>query len=299
MDRLGAMETFAAVADAGSLTAAAKRLKRPLTTVSRTIQQLEEHLGAPLLVRTTRHMALTDVGRHYLDSCRRVLADVADAERAAAGEHGALSGQIALTATSVFGRLHVLPVLTEFLLRHPGVTARELLVDRVVDFVEEGIDMAIRIGPLADSSLVAVHLGELHLVTCASPEYLRAHGIPKSPGDLKEHDLIAFGTAIGDLWTYRGPKGRLKVSGRERLNVNDVFAAIDAAVMGLGIIRIFYYQVADRIRAGALQTVLDEFEPPAMPVNLIRTESRMLPARVRAFIDHAVPALRQRLAALT
>jgi DNA-binding transcriptional LysR family regulator len=293
------METFAAVADAGSLTAAARRLKRPLTTVSRTILQLEAHLDAPLLLRTTRRLALTDVGRHYLESCRRVLADVAEAERAAAGEQGALSGQINVTATSVFGRLHVLPVLTEFLLRHPGVTARVLLFERVVDFIDEGIDVAIRLGPQADSSMVAVHLGELRLVTCASPEYFRAHGVPKSPGDLKGHDLIGYGGVNVDLWAYAGPKGKLRAVGRNRLTINDVFAAIEAVVMGAGIARIFYYQVADRIRAGTLQTVLEDFEPPAMPVTLVRPESRMVPARVRAFIDFAAPALRQRLAALT
>jgi DNA-binding transcriptional LysR family regulator len=292
------METFVAVADSGSLTAAAGRLKRPLTTVSRTIQQLEERLGAPLLVRTTRRLALTDVGRHYLESCRRVLADVAEAERTAAGEHGALGGRISVTATSVFGRMHVLPVVGEFLLLHPGVSARIMLLDRVVDFIEEGFDVAFRLGAPADSSLVAVKLGELRLVTCASPKYLQAHGVPKRPGDLKDHRLISIGTIGSDLWSYPGPKGRTKGADSDHLNINDALAAMDAAVMGLGVFRIFYYQVAELVRAGLLQTVLDDFEPPPLPLNLVRPESRMVPARVRAFIDFAVPALRQRIATL-
>ncbi len=296
MDRLGAMETFVQVADSGSLTAAATRLKRPLTTVSRTVQQLEQHLGAPLLLRTTRRLALTDVGRHYLESCRRVLAEVAEAERTAAGEHGALSGRIGVTATSVFGRMHVLPVVAEFLLLHPGVSARMMLLDRLVDFIEEGVDVAVRLGSLADSSLVAVRLGELRLVTCASPKYLQAHGVPKIPSDLKNHHLIGVSTVGTDLWNYPGPKGRIKAAGPDRLNINDAWAAIDAVVMGLGIARIFHYQVAERVRAGMLQTVLDNFEPPPLPLHLVRPESRMVPARVRAFIDYAAPALRQRVA---
>ena len=296
MDRIEAMGLFVAIADAGSLAAAGRRLRLPLQTVSRKLRALEEHLGVRLLTRTTRRLALTEEGRDYLDACRRVLADIEDAERRVAGRHAEPKGQLAITAPVVFGRLHVLPVLTEFLDAYPQVEARLMLLDRVIDLVEEGIDAAVRIGPLPDSSLIATRLGGLRRVVCASPAYLKKHGTPETLADLARHDCITFaGISSPVNWKFDGI-GTASI--RSRLVVTTAEAAVDAAIAGIGVTRLLTYQVAEALDAGKLRLILTGFETPAVPVNLVSVEGRQAPARVRAFLDFAVPRLRARLTAL-
>ncbi len=296
MDRIEAMGLFVAIADAGSLAAAGRRLRQPLQTVSRKLQALEDHLGVRLLTRTTRRLVLTEEGRDYLDACRRVLADIEEAERRVAGKHADPKGQLAITAPVVFGRLHVLPAVTEFLGTYPQVAARLVLVDRVIDLVEEGIDAAVRIGPLPDSSLIATRLGGLRRVVCASPAYLERHGAPETLADLARHDCITFaGISSPAHWKFDGI-GTARI--RSRLVVTTAEAAVDAAVAGLGVTRLLTYQVADALALGRLRLILASFETPGVPVNLVSVEGRQAPARVRAFLDFAVPRIRQRLTAL-
>lgn len=296
MDRIEAMGLFVAIADAGSLAAAGRRLRLPLQTVSRKLQALEDHLGVRLLTRTTRRLALTEEGRGYLDACRRVIADIEEAERRVAGRHGEPKGALAVTAPVVFGRLHVLPVLTDFLAAYRQVETRFVLLDRVIDLVEEGIDAGIRIGSLPDSSLVAVRLGGLRRVVCASPAYLERHGTPATPADLAEHDCVTFaGITSPARWTFDGI-GTVPI--RSRLVVTTAEAAVDAAIAGLGLTRLLTYQVAEAIAAGRLRLILKPFETAEVPVSLVSVEGRHAPARVRAFIDFAVPRIRARLAAL-
>jgi DNA-binding transcriptional LysR family regulator len=299
MDRIEAMGLFIAIVDGGSLASAARRLRIPLQTVSRKLQALEEHLGARLLTRTTRRLALTEEGRDYAEACRRVLADVEDAERRVAGRHGEPKGVLSVTAPVVFGRLHVLPVVLDFLNAYREVETRLVLIDRVIDLVEEGIDVAVRIGALPDSSLIASRVGELRRVICASPDYFHRRGAPASPDDLADHDCITFaGITSPARWTFEGRDGAQSVAVRSRLVVTTAEAAVDAAVAGLGITRLLSYQVAAALAAGQLRLVLERFEPPEAPVQLVSVEGRRAPARVRAFLDFAAPRIRARLAAL-
>lgn len=299
MDRIESMGLFVAIAEAGSLAAAARRLRLPVQSVSRKLQALEEHLGARLLTRTTRRLALTEEGRHYVEACRRILADVDAAERGVAGRHEEPRGALAVTAPVVFGRLHVLPALMAFLDAFRSVEARLVLVDRVVDLVEEGIDVAVRIGALPDSSLIALRVGVLRRVICASPAYLDARGVPARPEDLADHDCVTFsGIASTGRWNFRDEGRELSVPVRSRLIVTTAEAAVDAAVAGLGVVRLLSYQVAAAVAEGRLRLILQPFEPPEVPVHLVSLETRFAPARVRAFIDFAAPRLREGLAAL-
>ncbi|HSA82944.1 MAG TPA: LysR family transcriptional regulator [Geminicoccaceae bacterium] len=298
MDRLDAMRVFIEVAGAGSLSAAARRLGVPLTTVSRKVMALEEHVGVRLITRTTRRLALTEPGRRYLEACRRVILDLDEAEASLLGEHGAPRGELALTAPAVFGRLHVLPVVAEFLRAFPQVDVRLLLLDRTVDLIDEGQDVAVRIGELPDSSLIATRVGAIRRIVCASPAYLDARGVPRVPGELAQHDCITF-TAVAqpDRWAFAGARGERPVPVHSRLVVNGAEAAVDTATAGLGITRVLSYQAADAIAAGALRVLLEDFEPPAVPVSLVHREARFPPARVRSFMTFAAPRLRQKLGA--
>jgi DNA-binding transcriptional LysR family regulator len=295
MDRLGAMRVFVAVADAGSLSAAGRRLHMPLTTVSRHLAALEDQVGARLITRTTRDLALTEPGRLYLESCRRILTEVEAAELRLAGEQGEPQGQLALSAPVVFGRLHLVPIVTEFLASFPRVTARLLLVDRVVDSIEEGIDLSLRIGVLPDSSLMATRVGAVRHVTCASPDYLKRRGVPSVPQELAGHDCISF-TAVSppEQWSYSRPKPQ-RVRVHPRLTINSAEAAIDAAIAGLGITRVLSYQVARSVAARSLRLILQPFEPAEVPVSLLHREDRLPQAKVASFIAFAAPRLRQAL----
>jgi len=294
LDRLAAINVFVAIAEAGSLSAAGRRLGMPLTTVSRHLAALEDQVGARLITRTTRHLVLTEPGRHYLESCRRILAELEAAEQRLAGGHDEPSGELAVTAPVLFGRLHVLPIMVEFLANFPRVTARMLLVDRVVDLIEEGLDVSLRIGALPDSSLMATRVGAIRQVSCASPGYLAKRGVPSVPQELSGHDCISF-TIMSppDLWRFAKPQTRVTVA--PRLIVNTAEAAIDAAKAGLGIARVLSYQAAASLADGSLRLILENFEPEATPVSLLHREDRLPQAKVQSFIALAAPRLRQAL----
>jgi DNA-binding transcriptional LysR family regulator len=297
MDRFAAIRVFLAIADAGSLSAAGRRLNMPLATVSRHLAALEEELGVRLLTRTTRRLALTEPGRSYLETCRGVLDELDAAERGLAGEHAEPRGELALTAPVVFGRLHVLPIIVAFLAEHRKVTARMLLVDRVVDLVEEGLDIGVRIGNLPDSSMRALRVGAIRYVACASPTYLEQRGEPASPQDLAQHDCIAFSTLSDPgRWSFAGRKPQ-RVAVKPRLIVNTAEAAIDAARAGLGIARVLSYQAAGALADGSLRLILDDYEPEALPVHILHREDRLPQAKVQSFIAFAAPRLRAQLSA--
>jgi DNA-binding transcriptional LysR family regulator len=298
LDQLEAMRVFAAVADRGSLSAAARALGVPVASVSRKLAALEAHTGGRLLARTTRRMALTDAGRRYLDAARRVLAEVEAADRGVAGDAGELHGSLAVTAPLVFGRLHVLPVVAEFLRAHPRVDVQLRLSDRNVELIDDGIDVAVRIGALPDSSLVAQRVGSVRRITCASPAYLRERGTPAVPDDLAAHDGIAFTMlAPGGRWPYPTRRGTRSVAVRARLTVTTAEAAVDAAMAGLGVARVLSYQAAAAIAAGRLVAILERFEPPAAPVSVLHAEGRTPRAKVRAFTGLATTRLRAALRA--
>jgi DNA-binding transcriptional LysR family regulator len=296
MDRLEAMSIVLAVVEAGSLSAAGRRLGIPLATVSRKVSELEAHLGTRLLNRSSRRTTLTDAGGSYVVACKRILEDVEEAERSAAGEYSAPKGDLAITAPIVFGRVHVLPIVLEFLAAYPEIDVRLLLADRVENLLEDHIDLAVRIGVLPDSSLVATGVGSIRRVVCASPAYFAERGTPRSPGDLGSHDCITFeGLVSPRAWIFSSGRSDVSVAIHSRLIVNTAEAAIDAAIAGVGVTRVLSYQIADATRAGALAVALQEFEPPPWPVSLIHAGQGLLPLKVRSFLDFAAPLLRARL----
>ncbi|MER8479403.1 LysR family transcriptional regulator [Mesorhizobium sp. M0923] len=295
MDRLHSMSLFVAAAETGSLSAAGRRFGIPLTTVSRKVSDLERHLKTRLLNRSARQLSLTDAGHAYLAACRRILDEVGEAERIAAGEYSAPTGELIVTAPIVFGRLHVLPVVTAFLAAYPDVSVRLTLADRITQLVEEHIDLAIRIGALADSSLVAIRLGSIRRVVCASPAYLAEHGTPKKPQELAAHSAITFEGLNASAWSFATGKAEFTVPVRSRLRVNTAEAAIDAAIAGVGVTRLLSYQIAAAVRSGTLRPVLQEFEPEPWPVSLVHAGQGLLPVKLRAFLDFAAPRLKQRL----
>lgn len=296
MDRLGAMAVLLRVVEEGSLSAAGRHLGVPLTTVSRTISNLEAHLGARLLLRSNRSATLTEAGQTYVDACRRILDDVSEAELAASGAFTTARGELTLTAPVVFGRLHVLPVVTAFLRSYPDVDVRLMLADRLLHLQDDHVDLAVRIGAMPDSSLMAVRLGAVRQVVCASPDYLAAHGAPLEPEHLSRHHGITFtGLHTPDRWTFRTGGLERSVPIRSRLAVNTAEAAIDAAIAGLGLTRVLSYQIAAARSAGLLETVLQAFEPAPAPVSLVFVGQGPLPQKTRAFLDFAGPRLKDRL----
>ncbi|MEI9429615.1 LysR family transcriptional regulator [Mesorhizobium sp. Cs1299R1N3] len=300
MDRLEAMSLFVAAAEGGSLSAAARRSDVPLATVSRKVSDLERHLKTRLLNRSTRRLTLTDAGHAYLAACRRILDEVGDAERTAGGEYSAPTGELIITAPIVFGRLHVLPVVTEFLAAYPLVDIRLTLGDRISQLAEDHIDLAVRIGRLPDSRMVAIRVGSIGHIVCASPAYLAGHGILGAPGELDTHSCITF-EGLGSLatWTFTVDKADFVVPVRSRLRVNTAEAAIDAAIAGVGLTRVLSYQIVAAVRSGTLRPVLRDFEPEPWPVNLVHAGQGRLPVKLRAFLDFAAPRLRERLAQAT
>jgi DNA-binding transcriptional LysR family regulator len=292
MDRIGTMAVFVAAADEGSLSAAGRRLKMPLATVSRRLAELEAHLGVRLLTRTTRHLALTEAGRDYLVACREILDRVDDAERMAAGRHASPRGELVVAAPLVFGRLHIVPVVAEYLAANPDVNVRLVLSDRNANLFEEHIDVALRIGTLPDSGLMARQVGEITRVVCASPAYLARHGTPKQPQDLREHRCVTFeGLMSAAAWSFSGPEGAARVPLRSHLVVNTADAAIAAALAGIGITRVLSYQVADPIARKALRRLLPRYEPAPIPVHVLYARQGRLPAKTRTFVDLAAARL--------
>ena len=299
MDRLEAMSLLVAVAEAGSLSAAGRKLGVPLPTVSRKISDLEAHLNTRLLIRSTRKLSLTDAGAAYVAAAKRILDEVSEAERAASGDHAAPRGDLVITAPVVFGRLHVLPVIAEFVERWPEINVRLVLADRNLHLIDDHIDIAVRIGALADSALVSTHIGAVRSVVCGSPAYFAAHGVPKRPEDLSALAAVTFDLfSPAQPWIFRAPKskGELRASVRFRLSVNTAEAAIDGAAAGLGVTRVLSYQVAQAVLDGRIQIVLAEYEPEPFPVSLIHAGHELTPLKVRMLLDFAAPRLRARLA---
>jgi DNA-binding transcriptional LysR family regulator len=297
MDRLESMSILVAAVEAGSLSAAARRLGTPLATVSRKVSELEGHLKTRLLNRTSRRLTLTDAGQSYVAACRRILEQVDEAERAASGEFSAPRGELMVTAPIVFGRLHVLPVATEFLAAYPEIKVRLALADRVVNLMEDHVDVALRIGALPDSSLMATRIGVIRRVVCASPAYFAARGVPKTLADLAAHDCIGFDVlTTAEAWTFEQGRSEISVPISARLTVTTAEAVVDAAISGVGIARVLSYQAAQALRDRRLALALVDFEPAPWPVHLVYTGGRMLPLKLRAFLDFAAPRLKDRLA---
>lgn len=299
MDTLRAMQIFTTVVEAGSLTGASERLGLSGPAVVRSLAALESTLGVRLLNRTTRRSSLTDEGREYFEGCKRVLAEADAAHAALSARRTEPRGRLRLTAPITFGRLRVAPVVADFAARHLGIEVDLLLLDRVVDLVEEGIDAAVRIGPLPDSSLVALGLGETRRVTCASPAYLRRAGTPRSPQDLRTHRLILFsGLAAHDEWVFATPNERPGRATLERvpirpfLRTNQLDAAMDPCLRGLGCAQFLCYQVEPLLRAGKLRRLLAAHEPAPLPIHIVSPSSRGRSSNVNAFIDFARDRLR-------
>ncbi|OFX01311.1 MAG: LysR family transcriptional regulator [Alphaproteobacteria bacterium RIFCSPHIGHO2_12_FULL_66_14] len=293
MDRLHELEVFVAVAGAGSFAKAGTRLRLSPPAVTRAISALEDRLGARVFNRTTRSLTITDVGQRFLDSARRVLVDLDAAEKEAVGETAMPQGHLTITASVTFGRSALAPLVCGFLSQHPRVTASVVLLDRVVNLVEEGIDLAVRIGPLPDSSLIAKRVGAVRRILVASPDYLARRGTPVSPADLKLHSVIAFtGLMPNREWRFASDRSPNSVALNPTLEINDATAAIAAAEMGHGITIALSYMVHEKIREGKLVMVLDDFTPSPRPVHLVYPQTRLVAPKVRAFVDYAAPRLK-------
>ncbi|PTR30769.1 LysR family transcriptional regulator [Luteibacter sp. OK325] len=293
MDRLEAMRVFVHVVDAGSLSGAARALDMPLPTVSRRLSDLERRLKTQLITRSTRQLTLTDSGLEYVTTCRRILEEIEQAERQAAGEYAAPKGDLVITAPIVFGRMYLLPIVTEFLKAYPEINVRLVLGDRSLNLLEDHVDLAVRIGTLPDSSLIATRLGTTRRVVCGSPAYFAEKGTPQHPRELRDHACVTFeGLDAATQWLFSTGKTSLAVPIQSRLAVSTAEAAIDAAVAGVGVTRVIAYQVAARCRDGILKQVLEDFEPEAWPISMLYAGQGRLPLKARAFLDFTGPRLR-------
>ncbi|SDC76844.1 DNA-binding transcriptional regulator, LysR family [Sphingomonas sp. YR710] len=299
MDRFEAMSLLLRVVEKGSFSAAGRDLRIPLPTLSRKISDLETLLGAKLLIRTTRRLSLTDAGIAYVAAAKRILDQLEDAERAAAGEFVTPKGELVLTAPILFGRLHVLPVVTDFLAAFPSI--RLILSDRNVDLIDDHVDMAVRIGALPDSSMVATAIGSMRTIMCASPRLLASHGLPKTPEDLARLPCVTFDMqAPSTSWPMRhsGSSANMDVPIRPRLSVTTAETAVAAAEAGVGVTRVLHYQAADAIARGALRIILPEYESEPLPIHLLHASRGLMPLKMRSFLDFAAPRLRAELASL-
>ena len=293
MDRLEGMSIVLAVAEAGSLSAAARRHKMPLATVSRKVSELEAHLRTKLFNRSSRALVPTDAGRSYIAAAKRILADVTEAERVASGEYTTPRGDLSVTTLVALGRLCLQPILTEFLAAFPEVDVRLNLQDRTINLLDEHIDVALRVGDLADSGMIAVRVGEIHRVACASPAYLKARGTPKSPDDLSAHDCVSYPPMQSPAtWRFKREGTDYAVSVRSRFIATNLESACDAARAGTGITVAFSYLVAESVKSGELVPLLQGFQPPPQPVSFVYSPNRFMPAKLRAFLDFASPRLR-------
>jgi DNA-binding transcriptional LysR family regulator len=296
MDRFEAMRTLIAAVDGGSLSAASRRLNTPLPTISRRLSDLESRLGAQLLVRTSRKLILTEAGQAFVAAARKVIDDLDDAERAASGEYRAPRGELLVTAPIMFGKIHVAPIVHDFLAAYPEVTVRLVLADHVIDLVEAHVDVAVRISRLPDSDLVARRVGSVRWVVCASPDYLDRRGEPAVPAELGDHDCMAFeGLQTYRSWTFGADAKAQSVAIRPRFSVNTADAVVAAASAGLGVARVMSYQASAGIRAGKLVPILNPYAPPPTPVQLVHRGQRSQPLKQRAFIDFVAPRLKMAL----
>jgi DNA-binding transcriptional LysR family regulator len=299
MDRFEAMSVLLQVAETGSISAASRKLRTPLATVSRKVAELEQHLNTRLLMRSNRSVTLTPAGRAFVAASRRILTDLADAERVASGETKMMKGELTLSAPIALGRFYLLPVVVDFIKEHPNIDVRMMLVDRRVNMIEEHVDIGLRVGDLNDYSLVARKVGTVRRVVCASPAYLARRGVPKTPEDLKDHDCVTFeNTLSSEHWIFRIGKTERSFPIHSRLVVSTAEAATDAAVAGLGLTRMLDYQIDALRRKGALQLVLESFRAPHKSVHLIYEAGPHLPLKVRTFVDFAAPRLKKRMNAL-
>jgi DNA-binding transcriptional LysR family regulator len=296
MDRLEAMSVIIAVAETGSISAASRRLKSPVATVSRKVAELESRLKAQLFRRTSRRIMVTDAGRSYIDACRRIIEQVDDAEREVSGEYRTPKGELAVTAPWGLGHTHLLPLAVEFLEAYPEISLRFVFDDRVVNTIEENIDIAVRVGGLPDSNMIATRIGSIRIVVCASPAYLKARGTPKQIGDLAQHDCIGIDAhAMPTAWRFvRGRSARVAPI-RSRLSVNTSEAAVLVAIDGAGLARVMSYKMDAAKRAGKLEIVLEKFEPEPLPVHILYTPRKPMPLKLRAFVNWMAPRLKARL----
>jgi DNA-binding transcriptional LysR family regulator len=293
MDRLQTMRAFVAVAEAQGFASAARSLALSPPALTRAIAALEARIGTRLLHRTTRTVRLTEAGGRFLADCKRILSEIEEAEMAAGGASLEPRGQLAITAPVLFGRMYVAPVMFEYLERYAGVTVRTVFVDRIVNLLDEGVDVAVRIAHLPDSSLTAIPVGSVRSVVCASPRYLAKHGRPRTPDELAEHKTIAFWPTLGSIdWSFVAGSRVRSVQAPAQLTVNGNDVAIAAAVAGRGLARVLSYQIAAEVRAKRLEIVLADFEPKPLPINVVYHEGRRAAAKVRAFVDLAVERLR-------
>ena len=297
MDRLEAMSIIVAVTETGSFSAASRRLKKPVATVSRMVAELEARLKAQLFQRSSRQMALTDAGRSYIEACKRIIEQVDDAEREVSGEYRIPKGDLAITSPWGLGHMHLMPIAVEFMNAYPEIALRLVLTDRIVDTVEENIDISIRIGNLADSNLIATKVGSVRFVLCASPLYLAEHGHPSEPAELAAHDCISIDSVAPQRsWKFIKDGREIVAPIRSRLTVSDSEAAIDAAIASAGITRVMSYKMEAARRAGQLVLMLEEFEQEPWPVHIVYAERKPVPLKLRAFLNWMTPRLKARLA---
>ena len=302
MDRLDAMKVFVTALDEGSLAGAGRKLRRSPAAVSRAIAFLEEHVGTELLHRTTRSIKLSEAGERYAAACRRVLIDLEEADVMAAGERSAPRGTLTVTATAFAGETILSPIIDAFLDAYPGVSVRLYLLDRFVNLIDEGIDVALRIAHLSDSSLVATRVGEVRRVVAAAPRYLAQNPRITEPADLAKHQIITFADLGIDSWSFppvNGSTAPHMVNFTPRLIVNSIRGAIVSAVSGRGVTRVLSYHIPQEVRDGSLEIVLKDHEPPPLPVHLIAPHGRLTVPKVRAFVDMAIPRLRSHFAAMS
>lgn len=292
MSRFHTMQVFVKVAETSGFAEAARQLNMSPPAVTRAVASLEDQIGARLFTRTTRTVKLTEAGLRYFDDCRRILSDVAEAEAAAGGSYATPTGVLTVTASALFGQDYIAPILTEYLDQNPEVTARALFVDRITNMVDEGIDVGIRIGELADSSFSAIRVGAVRRVVCGAPAYFEKHGVPKHPSDLQKHQIIVSTTSWASLdWRFGGAQKPV-VRIAPRLSFNTYGAVMKATLLGWGLSRPLSYQIGQALMEGDLQTILPEFEEDPLPVHVVHPEGRRASAKVRAFVDLAVDRLR-------
>ncbi len=288
MDRFHLINTFVAVVDTNGFAGAARKLNMSPPAVTRAINELETHLGLRLLTRTTRTVRVTDAGERYAQDCRRILAEMAEADESVSGMHASPRGRLTITAPVLFGGLYVTPIVIEYLKRYPQVNATCVFLDRVVSLMDEGIDVAIRIGELPDSSMQAIRVGQVRRVICAAPAYLAEHGIPLTPDDLRRHTIISSNSVSPNPeWKLMDRGEPVSVRLQARMTTTTNHSAMVAAASGFGLTRLLSYQVAEHLTAGRLKTVLPDFEPDPLPVHILHREGRQAPQRVRAFLDLA------------
>lgn len=293
MDRIHLMNVFVAVAEEEGFAAASRRLQMSPPAVTRAVSALEELLGVKLLNRTTRYVRTTEAGLRYLEDTRRILADIEAADEAAAGINAEPRGHLAVTAPVIFGRMFVMPGIVDYLRRYPETEVSAVFLDRVVNLLDEGLDVGVRIGALADSTMRAIKVGAVRLILCASPRYLDKHGLPRKPEELLKHDLIASTSSRETLhWRFGKEKGARPIRVQPRVNVTTNDAAIEAAVENFGITRVLSYQVAPQLADNKLKIIMADFEPELLPINIVHREGRLASTKVRAFVDLMAERLR-------